>query len=119
MNIVMNAYDELWRKQRSLTTGFTPEFKVSTEDAGDEALIRVRDNGDGIPSELRERIFEPFFSTKAADEGTGLGLSLAQEMAQNILGRADRTRHAAWGLHGVRHSSPKAACRGTQCLRPL
>ena len=86
VNLLLNACDELWRKQRGPAADFRPELRVETEEAGDEIVIRIRDNGGGISPDIRERIFEPFFSTKAADEGAGLGLSLAQEMTQSMLG---------------------------------
>jgi GAF domain-containing protein len=66
------------------TTGnerdFRPSLKVTTRDVGAEVEIRVRDNGAGIPPEIREKLFQPFFTTKPTGEGTGLGLSISYDI---------------------------------------
>jgi two-component system, NtrC family, sensor kinase len=59
---------------------FTPRLKVTTCDLGREVEIRVRDNGTGIPPEYREKLFQPFFTTKPTGEGTGLGLSISYDI---------------------------------------
>ena len=59
---------------------FTPTIWVKTQHLGEAVEIRIRDNGMGIPSELSEKIFHPFFTTKPTGEGTGLGLSLTHEI---------------------------------------
>jgi len=53
---------------------------VSTRDLGDAVEIRVRDNGTGIPPEIRDQLFQPFFTTKPTGEGTGLGLSISWDI---------------------------------------
>ena len=55
-------------------------LKVATREAGEVVEIRVRDNGVGIPPEYREKLFQPFFTTKPTGEGTGLGLSISYEI---------------------------------------
>jgi signal transduction histidine kinase len=55
-------------------------LKVATRDLGGEVEIRVRDNGTGIPPESRDRLFQPFFTTKPTGEGTGLGLSISYDI---------------------------------------
>jgi len=52
-------------------------LKASTANLGDRVEIRIRDNGTGIPADVREKMFNPFFTTKPAGEGTGLGLSVS------------------------------------------
>ena len=60
--------------------GFEPTLKVTTRDLGDAVEIRVRDNGIGIPPEIRDKLFQPFFTTKPTGEGTGLGLSISYDI---------------------------------------
>ena len=59
---------------------FRPVLKVRTHDLGDAVEIRVRDNGTGIPPEIRDKLFQPFFTTKPTGEGTGLGLSISWDI---------------------------------------
>jgi len=54
--------------------------KVTTRDLGEAVEVRVRDNGIGIPPELRDKLFQPFFATKPTGEGTGLGLSISYDI---------------------------------------
>jgi signal transduction histidine kinase len=61
-------------------TGFRPTIRVATRDTGDGVEIKVRDNGIGIPPEVREKLFQPFFTTKPTGEGTGLGLSISYDI---------------------------------------
>jgi two-component system NtrC family sensor kinase len=59
---------------------FRPALKVATHDLGEAVEIRIRDNGTGIPPEIRDRLFQPFFTTKPTGEGTGLGLSISWDI---------------------------------------
>jgi signal transduction histidine kinase len=59
---------------------FHPVLRVATRDDGDAVEVRVRDNGTGIPPELRDKLFQPFFTTKPTGEGTGLGLSISYDI---------------------------------------
>src|SRR6185437_6020958 len=59
---------------------FRPVLKVATREAGDAVEIGVRDNGIGIPAEIRDKLFQPFFTTKPTGEGTGLGLSISYDI---------------------------------------
>jgi signal transduction histidine kinase len=60
--------------------GYRPTLRVSTRDLGDDVEIRVRDNGTGIAPEIRDKLFQPFVTTKPTGEGTGLGLSIAWDI---------------------------------------
>ena len=55
-------------------------LKATTRDLGDSVEIRIRDNGTGIPPEVKDKMFNPFFTTKPAGEGTGLGLSISHDI---------------------------------------
>jgi signal transduction histidine kinase len=60
--------------------GYRPTLQVSTHDLGEAVEVRVRDNGTGIPLEIRDQLFQPFFTTKPTGEGTGLGLSISWDI---------------------------------------
>jgi signal transduction histidine kinase/ligand-binding sensor domain-containing protein len=64
----------------SPTQPFSPTLSVSTRNLGNKVEIRIRDNGNGIPAKIREKIFNPFFTTKPTGQGTGLGLSISYDI---------------------------------------
>ena len=81
LNLIGNGfYAATKRRNEANDPGFTPRLKVTTRDLGADVEIRVRDNGTGIPRELRDRLFQPFFTTKPTGEGTGLGLSISYDI---------------------------------------
>jgi signal transduction histidine kinase len=57
-----------------------PTLRVTTRVAGEAVEVRVRDNGAGIPVDIRDKLFQPFFTTKPTGEGTGLGLSITYDI---------------------------------------
>jgi len=78
LNLFGNGFYAAAKKSRE--AGERPVLKVTTRDLGEEVEVRVRDNGTGIPAESRERLFQPFFTTKPTGEGTGLGLSISYDI---------------------------------------
>jgi PAS domain S-box-containing protein len=81
LNLFSNGFYAARRRQSMEgATGFEPTLKVGTRELGDAIEIRVRDNGFGIPSEIRDKLFQPFFTTKPTGEGTGLGLSISYDI---------------------------------------
>jgi two-component system, NtrC family, sensor kinase len=60
--------------------GYAPTLSLSTRKTGNKVEIRIRDNGSGIPQKVRDKIFQPFFTTKPTGQGTGLGLSLSYDI---------------------------------------
>ena len=65
---------------RNTLTNIEPTLLVTTKDLGETVQVRIRDNGNGIPAEIREKIYDPFFTTKPSGEGTGLGLSISYDI---------------------------------------
>jgi two-component system, NtrC family, sensor kinase len=80
LNLIGNGFYATRLRSREGETTFRPVLKVTTSEVGDGVEIRVRDNGVGIPPEYREKLFQPFFTTKPTGEGTGLGLSISYEV---------------------------------------
>jgi two-component system NtrC family sensor kinase len=81
LNLLSNGFYAARERQRTETMpGFEPTLNVSTQDLDGAVEIRVRDNGIGIPSEIKDRLFQPFFTTKPPGEGTGLGLSMSYDI---------------------------------------
>ncbi|AZO68813.1 MULTISPECIES: GAF domain-containing protein [unclassified Mesorhizobium] len=81
LNLISNGfYATTKRRAAEGETGYEPVLAASTKSLGDAVEIRIRDNGTGIPPEVKEKMFNPFFTTKPAGEGTGLGLSLSHDI---------------------------------------
>ncbi len=81
LNFIANGfYAATKRSAQADNNGYEPMLTASTKNLGDRVEIRIRDNGTGIPPEVKEKIFNPFFTTKPAGEGTGLGLSLSHDI---------------------------------------
>src|SRR6201993_2380854 len=81
LNLISNGfYATTQRKAQADNGRYEPTLTATTKNLGDRAEIRIRDNGTGIPPEVREKLFNPFFTTKPAGEGTGLGLSISHDI---------------------------------------
>ena len=81
LNLISNGfYAATKRKARADSDGYEPILAVATKNLGDRVEISIRDNGPGIPPEVKEKMFNPFFTTKPAGEGTGLGLSISHDI---------------------------------------
>ena len=81
LNLLSNAFHATTkRKQSEANAAYEPTVSSSTRDLGDHVEIAIRDNGTGIPDEVKAKMFNPFFTTKPAGEGTGLGLSLSHDI---------------------------------------
>jgi two-component system NtrC family sensor kinase len=78
LNLISNGFYAA--NKRAAEAGSEPRLKAATRNLGEKVEIRFRDNGMGIPPRIREKIFNPFFTTKPAGEGTGLGLSLSHDI---------------------------------------
>ena len=81
LNLVSNGfYAVTKRRKEGGEAGFEPTLRASTKSLGESVEIRIRDNGIGIPAEVKEKMFNPFFTTRPAGEGTGLGLSMSHDI---------------------------------------
>ena len=81
LNLISNGFYAATRRTAEGNGGnYEPTLAAMTKSLGDRVEIRIRDNGTGIPPEVKEKIFNPFFTTKPAGEGTGLGLSISHDI---------------------------------------
>ena len=80
LNIFNNSFFAVDDRSKSEGRDFKPKVSITTKKTNGNVLISIRDNGKGIPKEIREKIFNPFFTTKPAGQGTGLGLSISREI---------------------------------------
>ena len=81
LNVFANGFYAVTRRARDgRDAGFVPTLKVITRNAGEAVEIHVRDNGIGISDDIKDKLFQPFFTTKPTGEGTGLGLSITYDI---------------------------------------
>jgi signal transduction histidine kinase len=81
LNLFSNGFYAARQRQRmEVRSSFEPTLKVLTSALDNSVEIRVRDNGIGIPPEIKDRLFQPFFTTKPTGQGTGLGLSMSYDI---------------------------------------
>ena len=77
INLFTNAFHAVQERRQARPAAYQPEVHVTTRAVPAGVEIRIRDNGTGIPEAVRQKIFQPFFTTKALGEGTGTGLGLS------------------------------------------
>ena len=87
LNLYNNAFYAVSEMKKHQPQGYEPNVSVSTTKADGMVEIRVKDNGTGIPQKVRDKIFQPFFTTKPAGQGTGLGLSLSYDIVKTHGGK--------------------------------
>ena len=80
LNLISNGFYATAKRKAEAGDGFEPVMRATTKSLGNKVEIRIRDNGTGIPPEVKEKMFNPFFTTKPAGEGTGLGLSMSHDI---------------------------------------
>ena len=95
MNLLVNACDAYAERRATYSSAAPPQIWVSAEARGDGCVVRVADHAGGIPADVIDRIFTPFFTTKAADKGTGLGLSFCATSMRDLGGQI-----SAYNQHG-------------------
>jgi len=82
LNLYNNAFYAVAEKKQQFPEGYEPEVSVRSKRMGDKIEISVKDNGNGIPQKVLDKIFQPFFTTKPTGQGTGLGLSLSYDIVK-------------------------------------
>jgi ligand-binding sensor domain-containing protein/signal transduction histidine kinase len=82
LNLINNAFFVVSERAKMADKDYKPEVIIATKYLGDKVEIRIKDNGTGIPDEIKDKIFQPFFTTKPTGEGTGLGLSLSYDIVK-------------------------------------
>ena len=80
LNLISNGFYAATKRKEAGDGTFEPLLTATTKSLGNKVEIRIRDNGTGIPLEVKEKMFNPFFTTKPAGEGTGLGLSMSHDI---------------------------------------
>jgi GAF domain-containing protein len=80
LNLISNGFYAAKRRAATNAADYEPTLAASTRNLGDRVEIRIRDNGTGIPPDVKEKMFNPFFTTKPTGEGTGLGLSISHDI---------------------------------------
>ncbi len=94
LNLITNAFYVVDEKKKAFSSSgeqvsYEPTVSVSTKKVDNNVFIRVKDNGNGIPDAIKEKIFQPFFTTKPSGKGTGLGLSLSYDIVKVHGGKLD------------------------------
>jgi len=82
LNLITNAFYVVTEKKKQFVEGYEPIVSVSTKKENNTIIIKVTDNGNGIPQNIVDKIFQPFFTTKPTGQGTGLGLSLSYDIVK-------------------------------------
>jgi two-component system, NtrC family, sensor kinase len=80
LNLISNGFYAATKRKAEAGDSFEPMLSATTKNLGDKVEICIRDNGTGIPEGIKEKIFNPFFTTKPSGEGTGLGLSMSHDI---------------------------------------
>jgi signal transduction histidine kinase len=80
LNLISNGFYAAAKRKAAGDESFEPTLSATTKNLGSKVEIRIRDNGTGVPLEVKEKMFNPFFTTKPVGEGTGLGLSMSHDI---------------------------------------
>ncbi len=89
LNLCNNAFDAMRVRSREENKDYQPKLSIRTQANDNQVIIAVEDNGPGIPEEIKDKIMQPFFTTKKGTEGTGLGLSITNDIIKAHRGRLE------------------------------
>ncbi|MES1221100.1 MAG: tetratricopeptide repeat protein [Bacteroidota bacterium] len=97
LNLINNAFYAVKERQKQNLSRYEPTVSVTTTKSNDKIEIKVKDNGAGIPENILDKVFQPFFTTKPTGQGTGLGLSLAYDIIKSHGGEIKIETKGGWG----------------------
>jgi two-component system NtrC family sensor kinase len=83
LNLINNAFYAVNERSKKSNNDYEPTVTMTTQRTGEKIFISLKDNGSGIPEIIKGKIFQPFFTTKPAGQGTGLGLSLSYDIVKS------------------------------------
>ena len=83
LNVMNNACYAVWKKSQYATADYVPTIAVSVKSDGNDVVVSIKDNGEGMSKEVKEHIYENFFTTKPAGQGTGLGMAITYDIIVN------------------------------------
>ena len=83
LNIMNNALYSVWKKSQNAPTDYKPEVSISVSKQDNNCIITLTDNGVGMNDEVKQKLFENFFTTKPVGEGTGLGMNIVRDIIEN------------------------------------
>ena len=83
LNVMNNACYAVWHKAQTAPANYAPEVTVNVRTANGNVIISIADNGEGMNNEVKQRLFENFFTTKPIGQGTGLGMSITRDIIEN------------------------------------
>src|SRR5262245_51190985 len=109
LNLISNGFYAAAKRRDETNGGYEPTLAASTKNLGDRVEIRIRDNGTGIVSDVKEKMFNPFFTTKPTGEGTGLGLSISHDILVKQHGGSIEVDTAPGEFTEIRITLPRAA----------
>jgi two-component system, NtrC family, sensor kinase len=110
LNLISNGFYAATKRKADINgRDYEPTLTAVTKDLGDRVEIRVRDNGIGIPPDVKEKMFNPFFTTKPAGEGTGLGLSISHDIVVKQHGGSIEVDTEPGNFTEIRIILPRAA----------
>ena len=82
LNVMNNACYAVWQRQQKETKDYSPEISVSVKFADNQVVITIADNGEGMTDEVKQKLYENFFTTKPAGYGTGLGMAITRDIIE-------------------------------------